>query len=215
MEKFALPNISLQIYSILNLDTFLSLQFCAVSIVFNFNLEGRSIVLIVTYHCHCLSLNCHSLIWIHFLICLVDALSNFKEEHDTVWCSESLACSPILVISGSFAYIPSACSPILVISGSFAYIPSACSPILVISGSFAYIPSACSPILVISGSFANISSTMYYHNMPETTYYIYICGTERRNMICETLTIHIQGKYFMIGPSTPNAQARHMSFTHM
>ena len=31
--------------------------------------------------------------------------------------------------------------------------------------------------------------------MPTSTYYIYICGTERRNMICETLTINIQGKY--------------------
>ena len=40
---------------------------------------------------------------------------------------------------------------------------------------------------------ANITSTVYYHDMPASTYYIYICGTERRNMICETLTVKIQG----------------------
>ena len=41
---------------------------------------------------------------------------------------------------------------------------------------------------------ANVTALKHMHELSAETYSLYVCGIERRNIICATLTIELQGK---------------------
>lgn len=62
-------------------------------------------------------------------------------------------------------------------------------------------------ITSFTDNLGNISLTTYLHDKPtNTSYTIFICGHERRNEICEYLTIDLEGKFYFLYRYKSNLQ---------